>query len=97
LTTDELTLYVPGNFEWCRKEVAFPPLPLPSDYKDLCTGFDLAMAKQYAQDYDLDETSQVVFLAMLLNDAVKLGVLYGWLIGIMESALKELRWSIFQA
>jgi len=40
---------------------------------------------------------QVVFLAMLLNDAVRLGVLRGWMIGIMESTLKELLWSTFRA
>jgi len=34
---------------------------------------------------------------MLLNDTVNLGVLRGWMIGVMESALKELRWSTFQA
>ncbi|KAJ8435863.1 hypothetical protein Cgig2_028571 [Carnegiea gigantea] len=34
---------------------------------------------------------EVVFLAMLPNDAVKLGVLRKWIIGIMESALKQLR------
>ncbi|KAJ8446296.1 hypothetical protein Cgig2_005827 [Carnegiea gigantea] len=40
---------------------------------------------------------QVVFLAMLLNDAMKLGMLCRWMIGVMESALKELQWSTFQA
>ena len=34
---------------------------------------------------------------MLLNDAMKLGILHGWMIGVMESAFKELRWSTFQA
>ena len=68
---DEMTLYVLGNFEWYCREVAFPPLPLPSDYEDLCPGFDLAMAEEYARDYNLPEMPQVVFLAMLLNDAVK--------------------------
>ncbi|KAJ8441254.1 LOW QUALITY PROTEIN: hypothetical protein Cgig2_000627 [Carnegiea gigantea] len=40
---------------------------------------------------------EVVLLAMLLNDIVKLGVLCGWMIGIMESAFKKLQWSTFQA
>ncbi|KAJ8434485.1 hypothetical protein Cgig2_032662 [Carnegiea gigantea] len=34
---------------------------------------------------------------MLLIDAVKLGILRGRMIGVMKSALKELRWSTFQA
>ena len=33
---------------------------------------------------------------MLLNNVVKLGVLHKWMIDIMESALKELRWSTFE-
>ncbi|KAJ8429913.1 hypothetical protein Cgig2_025343 [Carnegiea gigantea] len=39
---------------------------------------------------------QVMFLAMLLNDTVTLGILCGWLIDVMELPLKELQWSIFQ-
>jgi len=35
-------------------------------------------------------------MAMLLNDAVKLKVLRGWMIAVMESALKKLRWNAFQ-
>ncbi|KAJ8441292.1 hypothetical protein Cgig2_013399 [Carnegiea gigantea] len=97
LTMDEMTLYVLGNFEWYRKKVVFPPRPLPSDYEELCTDFVLAEAEEYAWDYEIPELPQVVFLAMLLNDTMKLGVLCGWMIGVMESALKELRWSTFQA
>ncbi|KAJ8431095.1 hypothetical protein Cgig2_007511 [Carnegiea gigantea] len=33
---------------------------------------------------------------MLLNTTMKLGVLRGWMIDIMESALKELWWSTFE-
>ena len=33
------------------------------------------MAKEYAQDFEVPELPQVVFLAILLNDAVKLEVL----------------------
>ena len=48
LMTDEMALYVLGNFEWHRREVEFPPLPLLSDYEDLCPSFDLAVAEEYA-------------------------------------------------
>ncbi|KAJ8438742.1 hypothetical protein Cgig2_020297 [Carnegiea gigantea] len=72
-------------------EVAFPPLPLPFDYEELCPDFVLA------KDYEVPELPQVVFLTMFLNDAVKLDILRGWMIKVMESALKELRWSTFQA
>jgi len=45
-----------GNFDWYCMEVAFPPLPLLSNYEDLCPGFDLDVAEGYAQDCDLPET-----------------------------------------
>ncbi|KAJ8424845.1 hypothetical protein Cgig2_030072 [Carnegiea gigantea] len=76
-----MALYGLANFEWYRRRLAFRPLPLPSDYKDLCPDFDLIVFEKYARDYDLPEIPQVVFFAMLLNDAVKL----------------ELQWSTFEA
>jgi len=42
---DEMTLYILDNFEWYRREVAFPPLHLLFDYEDLCPGFDMAVAE----------------------------------------------------
>jgi len=53
LTIDEMALYALGNFEWYQREVAFPPLPLPFDYKDLCSDFDLIVVEKYVRDYDL--------------------------------------------
>ncbi|KAJ8422319.1 hypothetical protein Cgig2_027688 [Carnegiea gigantea] len=89
LETDEMTFYVLENFEWDQREFAFPPLLLPYDYKDLCPDFNLAAAEEAAQDFLLPEIPEVVFYAMLLNDAVKIGVLCGGMIDIMESALVE--------
>ncbi|KAJ8422197.1 hypothetical protein Cgig2_000662 [Carnegiea gigantea] len=63
----------------------------------LCPDSVLAEVEEYARDYDVPELPQVVFLAMLLNDVVKLIVLRRWMIMVMESALKELQWSAFQA
>ena len=71
-------------------EVGFPPIPLPSNYKGLCLDFDLAAAEEAVRDFELLEMPQVVFLLMILNDAIKLGILCGWMIGMLELALKEL-------
>jgi len=90
LKTDKMALYVLEKFDWYCREVAFPPLPLPSDYKDLCPDFDLATTKETTRDFEVAEVPQVVFVAMLLNDAVKLSILHGWMTGMMESALTEL-------
>ncbi|KAJ8426919.1 hypothetical protein Cgig2_010437 [Carnegiea gigantea] len=92
-----MALHALENFNGYRREVAFPPLPLPSDYEDLCLDFDLASVEEATRNFRLPEMPQVMFLAMLLNDVVMLGILRGWLIDVMESAFKELRWSIFQA
>jgi len=83
--TDEMALYILGNFEWYRREVAFPPLQLPPDYKELCLDFVLVEAEEYTQNYEVPELPQVVFFIMLLNGALKLGILHG-----KELALKEL-------
>ena len=56
LTTDEMTLYVLGNFEWYRREVAFPPRPLSSDYEELYLDFVLAAAEEYARDYEVPKS-----------------------------------------
>ncbi|KAJ8434782.1 hypothetical protein Cgig2_033732 [Carnegiea gigantea] len=87
--TDEMALYILGNFKWCRREVVLPSHLLSSDYDELFSNFVCAVAKEYAQDYEVPEFPQVVFLAMLYNDTVKLGVLRGWMIG-------ELQWSALQ-
>ncbi|KAJ8422193.1 hypothetical protein Cgig2_011945 [Carnegiea gigantea] len=96
LKTNAISLYILEKFEWYRRGVAFPPLPLPSDYEDLCSDFNLAATEEAARDFELPEIPQVVFLAMLLNDAVTLGILCGWMIDIMESTLKELWRRTFQ-
>ncbi|KAJ8423769.1 hypothetical protein Cgig2_023009 [Carnegiea gigantea] len=91
LKIDEMVHYVVENFEWYHRGFSFPPLPLPYDYEDLCPNFNLP-----ARDFELPKIPQVVFLAMLFNDTVKLGILRGLMIGIMELTLKELRWSTLQ-
>ena len=49
------------------------------------------MAKQAAKYYRLPELPQVIFYAMLLNEAERLGVLQGHALRSLESALTELR------
>ncbi|KAJ8451470.1 LOW QUALITY PROTEIN: hypothetical protein Cgig2_017861 [Carnegiea gigantea] len=88
-----MALYVLENFKWYYKEVVFPPRPLPCDCEELCPDFNLAVTKEYAQIYELPELPQVVFRAILLNDAIKLC----WTDDVvMESVLMELQWNAFQ-
>jgi len=46
LKMGEMAPYVLENFEWYSREVAFPPLPLPSNYEDLCPDFDLVATEE---------------------------------------------------
>ncbi|KAJ8421645.1 hypothetical protein Cgig2_019218 [Carnegiea gigantea] len=69
--------YVTHHFAWDRRGIAFPPSPLPKDFQTLCPGFELAMAEQAAEYYELSELPQLIFYAMLLSEVERLGVLQG--------------------
>jgi len=97
LTTKEMVEYVVCHFKWDRHGVSFPPLPLPKDFQALCPSYELAVAKEAAEHFELPELPQVIFYVMLLNEAERLGVLYGRGLRILESALIELRWSTFES
>ena len=55
------------------------------------------MAEQAAEHYELPELPQVIFYAILLNEAEKLGVLHGSRLRSLEVALTELRWGAFES
>ncbi|KAJ8440417.1 hypothetical protein Cgig2_017650 [Carnegiea gigantea] len=97
LSISEMAKYVAYYFEWDRRRVAFPPLPLPNHFQALCLSYDLVVAEEAAQRFELSELPQVIFYAILLNEAERLGVLHGRTLRIMESALTELRWNTFEA
>ncbi|KAJ8429439.1 hypothetical protein Cgig2_021091 [Carnegiea gigantea] len=84
--------YITRHFAWDRRGIAFPQSPLPKDFQTLCPGFELAVAEQAAEYYELQELPQVIFYAMLLNEAERLGVLQGQALRSLEEALTELRW-----
>ncbi|KAJ8424550.1 hypothetical protein Cgig2_011564 [Carnegiea gigantea] len=50
-----------------------------------------------AEYYRLPELSQVIFYAMLLNEAERLGVLQGQRLRSLEVAITELHWSAFES
>ncbi|KAJ8429187.1 hypothetical protein Cgig2_028760 [Carnegiea gigantea] len=87
LSIRDMAEYVAYHFEWDRQ----------GDFQALCPSFELAMAEEAAQRFKLPELSQVIFYAMLLNEAERLGVLYEQMPLVMELALTELRWSTFES
>ncbi|KAJ8445075.1 hypothetical protein Cgig2_022595 [Carnegiea gigantea] len=89
--------YVIRHFEWDRRRIAFPLSPLSKDFHNLCLSYELAVAEEAVEDYELLELPQVIFYAMLLNEARRLGVLHGRALRTLELALTELHWSIFES
>ena len=53
LDTKAMAEYVTRHFAWDRRGVAFPPSPLPKDFQALCPSFELAVAKEATEYYEL--------------------------------------------
>ncbi|KAJ8447869.1 LOW QUALITY PROTEIN: hypothetical protein Cgig2_012004 [Carnegiea gigantea] len=67
--------YVRYNFRCALMEPLTPgPRPLPPDYRGLCPCFDLGVAMRYAQDSNIPEMVQIIFYAMVVDDAAELGL-----------------------
>ncbi|KAJ8420107.1 LOW QUALITY PROTEIN: hypothetical protein Cgig2_011977 [Carnegiea gigantea] len=80
--------------------LAWGCLPIVASLKrlsGLIPSYELAVAEEATQDYELPEQFQVIFYAILLNEAKRLGVLCGRALRALESTLTELRWSTFES
>ncbi|KAJ8423646.1 hypothetical protein Cgig2_006677 [Carnegiea gigantea] len=87
--------YVRESFIWRWRSASCPPRPLPEDFHALCLRFSLSKAEGTTADFELPEIVQVTFYAMLLNEAVELGVTHDFTVESMKSSLVGLRWSTF--
>ncbi|KAJ8444575.1 hypothetical protein Cgig2_013854 [Carnegiea gigantea] len=85
-----------GDRESLRRATC-SPRPLPDDYQDLCPHFSLPEAERVALDFELPEMVQAIFYAMLLNDAIVLGIVRGFIVDDLKSTLMGLRWTCFEA
>ncbi|KAJ8431112.1 hypothetical protein Cgig2_015680 [Carnegiea gigantea] len=65
----------------------FPPSPLPKDFQALSPSYELVVAEEVAQRFELPELPPVIFYRMLLNEAERLGVLYGQM--LREESLRS--------
>ncbi|KAJ8429990.1 hypothetical protein Cgig2_033915 [Carnegiea gigantea] len=93
----EMADYIRESFIWCWRRATRPPRPLSEDYHVLCPRFSLPEAEGAAADFELPEMVQATFYAMLLNEAIELGVVHGFIAEGLRSALVGLRWSSFEA
>ena len=53
LSTKEMAEYVVCYFTWDQHGVAFPPSPLPKDFQALCPNYELVVAEEAVEDYEL--------------------------------------------
>ncbi|KAJ8446987.1 hypothetical protein Cgig2_006615 [Carnegiea gigantea] len=95
--TREMVNFVRESFRWCWRSSTHPPCPLSNDYRDLCLHFTLPDVERTVLDFELPEMVQVIFYAMLLNDAIKLGVVSSPMVADLKLTLEGLRWSPFES
>ncbi|KAJ8436973.1 LOW QUALITY PROTEIN: hypothetical protein Cgig2_012260 [Carnegiea gigantea] len=79
-----------------RRRASRPPRTLPENFHALCPCFSWFEAKGTATDFELPEMLQATCYAMLLNEAVKLGVTSSFMVKGLKSAPVGLRWSSFK-
>ncbi|KAJ8429947.1 hypothetical protein Cgig2_003515 [Carnegiea gigantea] len=79
--TREMADFVKESFKWHWRSAACPPRPLLDSYQES------------ACDFELLEMVQATFYAMLLNDAIELGAISGFIAADLKSTLEGLRWT----
>ena len=67
-----------------------PPHSLPENYHDLCIDFILANIEDAAHDFYIPELVQATFYAMVVNEALELGVLIKGIPAVLKSTLTGL-------
>ena len=85
------------SFKWHWGSAACPPRALPDDCHDLCPRFTLPDVEEATHDFELPEMVQATFYVMLLNDAVELGTVSGFIAADLKSTLEGLRWRSFES
>ena len=94
--TKEIADYVRESFVWRWRRALCLPRPFPEDFHALCPRFLLSESEGATADFWLPKMVQAIFYAMLLNKAVKMGVVPGFSNEGLKSALVGLRWSTFE-
>jgi len=94
--TREMVDHMRESFIWCWRRASRPPWPIPKDFHALCPRFSLSEAEGATYNFELPKMLQVTFYDMLLNEAVELGIVHGFIAEGLKSAVVGLRWSSFE-
>ena len=97
LNTKQAADHVRATFFWRWREHVRHPRLLPKDYRSLCPYFDHDVAETCTQDCHSPELTQVVFYAMVLNDAMALWVSCAFVADTLRWALECLNWGVFES
>ena len=95
--TREMADFVRGSFRWHWWSDIRLPCPLPNDYQDLCPRFVISNAEQAAHDFELPEMVHATFYTMLLNDAMTLALVGGFIAASLKASLEGLQWLSFES
>ncbi|KAJ8429572.1 hypothetical protein Cgig2_023778 [Carnegiea gigantea] len=90
--------YVRDHFRWSLRDPMDPgPRPLPSNDHGLCPCFDLKVARRYAHDSHIPEMVSVIFYAIIIDDAAKLGLSRRLTMDVVMWAMRKLDWGYVEA
>ncbi|KAJ8430101.1 hypothetical protein Cgig2_007165 [Carnegiea gigantea] len=95
-STEEMDDHVRKTFEWHLRGASRLPRLLPGNHHEMSPGFVLSDVEEAAHDFDIPEMIHATFYAMVVNDALELGVMSRDMAGALKSALKGLRWLNFE-
>jgi len=83
-------------FKWRQRNALPPPRLLLEDYQDLCSDFVRREAEESACDFQIPKLIQAIFYAMVVNDALELGILTRNMAQVLKIALTDLYWYSFE-
>ena len=83
--------HVRESFVWHWRRASCLPPSLLDDLHALCPRFSLAKAEGASADFELPKMVQATFYAMMVNKAIELGVVRGFMAEDPKSALEGLR------
>ncbi|KAJ8438991.1 LOW QUALITY PROTEIN: hypothetical protein Cgig2_012987 [Carnegiea gigantea] len=82
------------TFRWSLRECsACRPNLLLEDHRDLCPSFDRGVAMQYAHNSNISKMVQMIFYAVVLNDAAKLRLGCKLTIDYIMWVIQKLDWA----